>query len=137
MTHTVWDKSSSQFLFGMLNSVTENAKVIFIFSIFIFLLIIQERHLINARSIHLCEQSIHLGNLLHSYQVEAVLPIPVFLRAALVEKLQVLNAAFLQPSHRFRTLLLRNWLWFVQTLPFLPATHVDLGRVYGFFQGPI
>lgn len=98
MTHTVWDKSSSQFLFGMMNSVTENAKVIFIFSIFMFLLIIQERHLINARSIHLCEQSIHLGNLLHSYQVEAVLPIPVFLRAALVEKLQVLNAAFLQPQ---------------------------------------
>lgn len=133
MTHTIWDKSSSQFLFGMMNSVTKNAKVIFIFSIFMFLLIIQERNLINTRSSHLCEKSVHLGNFLHSYQVEAVLPIPVFLRAAPVEKLQVLNAALLQLSHGFQTLLLRDWLWFVQTLPFLPATHVDLGRVHGFF----
>lgn len=76
MTHTVWDKSSSQFLFGMMNSVTKNVKVIFIFSIFMFLLIIQERNLINTQSSHLCEKSVHLGNFLHSYQVEAVLPIP-------------------------------------------------------------
>lgn len=129
-SHRLGQKQLSVFVW---HDVTKNAKIIFIFSIFMFLLIIQERNLINTRSSHLCEKSVHLGNFLHGYQVEAVLPIPVFLRAAPVEKLQVLNAALLQLSHGFQTLLLRDWLWFVQTLPFLPATHVDLGRVHGFF----
>lgn len=44
MNHTGWDKHSFQFLFAMMNSVTENAKVIFtVFSIYMFLLIVQEK----------------------------------------------------------------------------------------------